>query len=164
MDSMFHLWRISLARSMMIFRRASRMSSILSRVTLAAQGTDAVDAFNACCDEGCGDAVEAGGYGYGAGGSVVFRMQVDFYSADASSLLELAEVKFWSEESLCLAKNCAYNVGFLYDTFNFKSSVYNVLYRKCLGCSRKCALPIVSYILTDYVNRIKARFSRSYEI
>jgi hypothetical protein len=35
---MFHLWRISLARSMMIFRRASRMSSILSRVTLAEHG------------------------------------------------------------------------------------------------------------------------------
>jgi len=35
---MFHLCRISLARSMMIFRRASRMSSILSRLTLAWQG------------------------------------------------------------------------------------------------------------------------------
>ena len=35
---MFHLWRISLARSMIIFRRASRMSSILSKVTLAEQG------------------------------------------------------------------------------------------------------------------------------
>ena len=38
MDSMFHLCRISLARSMMIFLRASRMSSILSRETLALQG------------------------------------------------------------------------------------------------------------------------------
>ena len=35
---MFHLCRISLARSMMIFRRASRMSSILSRLTLAEHG------------------------------------------------------------------------------------------------------------------------------
>ena len=35
---MFHLWRISLARSMMIFRRASRMSSIFSRLTLAPHG------------------------------------------------------------------------------------------------------------------------------
>lgn len=35
---MFHRWRISLARSMMIFRRASRMSSILSRLTFAEQG------------------------------------------------------------------------------------------------------------------------------
>ena len=35
---MFHLWRISFARSMIIFRRASRMSSILSRLTLAEQG------------------------------------------------------------------------------------------------------------------------------
>jgi len=35
---MFHLWRISLARSMIIFRRASRISSILSSVTLALQG------------------------------------------------------------------------------------------------------------------------------
>ena len=35
---MFHLCRISLARSMMIFRRASRMSSILSRLTFAEQG------------------------------------------------------------------------------------------------------------------------------
>ncbi len=35
---MFHRWRISLARSMMTFRRASRMSSILSRLTLALQG------------------------------------------------------------------------------------------------------------------------------
>ncbi len=35
---MFHLWRISLARSMMIFRRASRMSSIFSRLTFAEQG------------------------------------------------------------------------------------------------------------------------------
>ena len=35
---MFHLWRISLARSMIIFRRASRMSSTFSKVTLAEQG------------------------------------------------------------------------------------------------------------------------------
>ena len=35
---MFHLCRISLARSMMIFLRASRMSSTLSRVTLAEHG------------------------------------------------------------------------------------------------------------------------------
>ena len=35
---MFHLWRISLARSMIIFRRASRMSSIFSKSTLAEQG------------------------------------------------------------------------------------------------------------------------------
>jgi hypothetical protein len=35
---MFHLWSISLARSMIILRRASRMSSIFSRVTLAEQG------------------------------------------------------------------------------------------------------------------------------
>jgi hypothetical protein len=35
---MFHLCRISLARSMIIFLRASRMSSILSRSTLALQG------------------------------------------------------------------------------------------------------------------------------
>lgn len=38
MDSMFHLCRISLARSIMIFRRASRMSSMRSRMTLALQG------------------------------------------------------------------------------------------------------------------------------
>ena len=38
MDSMFHLCRISLARSMIIFLRASRMSSILSRNTFAEQG------------------------------------------------------------------------------------------------------------------------------
>ena len=38
MDSMFHLCRISLARSMMIFLRASRMSSIFSRMTLALHG------------------------------------------------------------------------------------------------------------------------------
>ena len=35
---MFHLCRISLARSMIIFRRASRISSILSKVTFAEQG------------------------------------------------------------------------------------------------------------------------------
>ena len=38
MDSMFHLCRISLARSMITFRLASLMSSILSRTTLAEQG------------------------------------------------------------------------------------------------------------------------------
>ena len=38
MDSMFHRWRISLARSMMIFRLASRMSSIFSRRTFALHG------------------------------------------------------------------------------------------------------------------------------
>jgi hypothetical protein len=38
MDSMFHLWRISLARSIITLRLASRMSSILSRFTLAEQG------------------------------------------------------------------------------------------------------------------------------
>jgi len=35
---MFHLWRISLARSIITLRLASRMSSILSRDTLAEQG------------------------------------------------------------------------------------------------------------------------------
>ena len=35
---MFHLWRISLARSIMTLRLASRMSSILSRDTFAEQG------------------------------------------------------------------------------------------------------------------------------
>ena len=35
---MFHRWRISLARSIMTFRRASRISSILSRFTFAEQG------------------------------------------------------------------------------------------------------------------------------
>ena len=35
---MFHRWRISLARSMMIFRLASRMSSIFSRRTFALHG------------------------------------------------------------------------------------------------------------------------------
>ena len=35
---MFHLWRISLARSIIIFRLASRISSILSRNTLALHG------------------------------------------------------------------------------------------------------------------------------
>ena len=35
---MFHLCRMSLARSMMILRRASRMSSIFSRKTFAPQG------------------------------------------------------------------------------------------------------------------------------
>ncbi len=74
-------------------------------------------------------------------------MQVNFYSADASSLLELAEIKFRSEKSFCLAKNCAYNVRFFDDPFDFKSSVYNVLYRKCLGCSRKCALPVNYLVL-----------------
>ncbi len=38
MDSMFHLCRISFARSMIILRLASRMSSILSRVTFAEHG------------------------------------------------------------------------------------------------------------------------------
>ena len=38
MDSMFHLWRISFALSIMIFRLASRMSSTFSSVTLAEQG------------------------------------------------------------------------------------------------------------------------------
>jgi hypothetical protein len=35
---MFHLCRISLARSMIIFRRASRISSIFSKITLAEHG------------------------------------------------------------------------------------------------------------------------------
>jgi hypothetical protein len=35
---MFQRWRISLARSMIIFLRASRISSIRSRLTLALQG------------------------------------------------------------------------------------------------------------------------------
>jgi len=35
---MFHLWRISLARSIIILRLASRISSILSRNTLALHG------------------------------------------------------------------------------------------------------------------------------
>ena len=91
-------------------------------------------------------------------------MQVDFDSADAPSFLEFSQVKFRAEKSFCLTENCSNNVGFFNYTFNFKSSVYNVLYRKCLGCSRKYALPIVSYILFDYVNRTRASFSRNDEI
>jgi hypothetical protein len=80
-------------------------------------------------------------------------MEFDFDSADASSFLEFSEVKFWTEKSFCLPENCADDIGFFNYTFNFKSSVYNVLYRKGLGLSRKYATP-VSYYLLDYVNRI----------
>ena len=69
-------------------------------------------------------------------------MQIDFDSADAPGFLEFAQVKFGTEKSFCLPENCSNNVGFFNYTFNFKSSVYNVLYRKCLGCSRKYATPV----------------------
>ncbi len=67
-------------------------------------------------------------------------MQVYFDSADATGLLEFSEVKFWSEESFGLPKNCPYDVGFFYDPFKFKSCVDNILYSECLGCSRKLDL------------------------
>lgn len=73
-------------------------------------------------------------------------MQVYFDAADSAGFLQFSKIKFWSEESFCLAKNCAYNIGFLDDTFNFKFSVYNVLYRKGLGLSRKYATPIVNLL------------------
>jgi hypothetical protein len=31
-----------------------------------------------------------------------------------------------------LTENCAYNIGFFYHAFYFKSGMHNVLYRKCL--------------------------------
>jgi hypothetical protein len=112
------------------------------KCNFGAARSNAVDAFDACCDESGGNAVKAGGNGYCTISSIVFRVQVDFDSAYASSFLELAEIKFWTEKSFCLPKNCSNNIGFFNYTFNFKSSVYNVLYRKCLGCSRKYATPM----------------------
>lgn len=97
-----------------------------------AAGADAVDAFHACSDKRCGYAIEAGGYGYAAVGAVVFRVQVDFDSADASSFLQLSEIKLWTEQSFCLTENCAYNIRFFNYTFDLKFSMYNVLYRKGL--------------------------------
>jgi len=76
-------------------------------------------------------------------------MKLNFDSPDAPSLLKFAEIKFWAKKTFCLPENCSYDIGFFYYTFNFKSSVYNVLYSKGLGCSRKCATPVVSYILFD---------------
>ncbi len=73
-------------------------------------------------------------------------MKIDFYSADASGFLEFSEVKFWTEKSFCLPENCADDIGFFNYTFNFKFSVYNVLYRKGLGLSRKCATPVNYFI------------------
>ncbi len=74
-------------------------------------------------------------------------MEVDFDSANSACFLQFSKIKFWTEESFCLAKNCAYNIRFLDDTFNFKFSVYNVLYRKGLGLSRKYATPICKFII-----------------
>ena len=86
-------------------------------------------------------------------------MEVDFDSADASSFLEFSEIKFRAEKTFCLAKNSANNIGFFNDTFNIKSSVYNVLYRKGLGLSRKYATPCKVYYLFDYVIALIAGFS-----
>ncbi len=73
-------------------------------------------------------------------------MQIDFDSADASSFLEFSEIKFRAEKTFSLAKNSPNNVWFFNNTFNFKSSVYNVLYRKGLGLSRKYATPVVNLL------------------
>jgi hypothetical protein len=73
-------------------------------------------------------------------------MKINFYSADATSFLKFSEVKFRAKKSLSLPENCADYIRFFNYTFNIKFSVYNVLYRKGLGCSRKCATPIVSYV------------------
>jgi len=97
-----------------------------------ATGTDTVDAFYACGDKRCGYPIEAGRYGYAAVGAVIFRMQLDFDSADASSFLQLSEVQFWTEKSFCLTENCAYNIWFFNYTFYLKFSMYNVLYSKGL--------------------------------
>jgi len=74
-------------------------------------------------------------------------MEVNFDSADASSFLEFSEVKFRAEKSFSLAKNSANNIRFFNYTFNIKSSVYNVLYRKGLGLSRKYATPCKLFII-----------------
>jgi len=64
---------------------------------LSAAGTDTVDAFYASGDERCGYPIEAGGYDYAAVCAVVFRVQVNFDSADASGFLQFPEVQFWTE-------------------------------------------------------------------
>jgi hypothetical protein len=66
-------------------------------VNFSTAGANAVDAFNAGGDKRGGYAVETGGDGYGAIGAVVFRMEVDFDSSDASGFLALSEVEFWPE-------------------------------------------------------------------
>ena len=68
---------------------------------------------------------------------VVFAVQVDFDSADATGFLEFSKVQFGSKKSFCLSENCSDHVGFFDDAFNFESCVYNILYGKGLRCSRK---------------------------
>jgi len=69
-------------------------------------------------------------------------MQVYFYSTDPASFLEFSQIEFRSKKTLGLSKNSSDNIGFLNDTLNLELCVYNVLYRKCLGYSRKCAPPV----------------------
>ena len=69
-------------------------------------------------------------------------MQFYFYSTDSASFLEFSQIEFWSKKTLGLSKNSSDNIGFLNDTLNLELCVYNVLYRKCLGYSRKFAPPV----------------------
>jgi hypothetical protein len=70
-------------------------------------------------------------------------MQINLDSADAPRFLELAQVKFRPKKPFGLTKNRADYVGFFNYAFNFKSRVYNILYGKGLGCSRKCYLRLL---------------------
>jgi hypothetical protein len=101
-------------------------------------GSNAVYAFYAGCDECGAYAVQACWNGYGAECPVVFRMQVDFYSADSSCFLKFPKIKLRPEKSFCLSENCSNDIWFFNDAFDIKLGVYNILYSKRLGCSRKC--------------------------
>ena len=135
---------------MMIFRRASRMSSIFSRLTLAEHGpTRLMLSMLAAIS-----AVETRSR---LVGMVIEPVVWSFFEcrsisilSDAACFLQFSQVKFWSEKSFCLPENCADYVGFFYNAFYFESCKYNVLNRKCLGCSRKYALPddlFIDYLL-----------------
>ncbi len=91
-------------------------------------------------------------------------MEVYFYSADATGFLEFSEVEFRTEKSLCLPENCADDIGFFNNTFNIKFGMYNVLYRKGLGCSRKYATPVCKFYVYLIMLIAHASYSRDYEI
>jgi hypothetical protein len=132
---MFHLWRISLARSIIILRLASRMSSIFSRNTLAEHGPTRFMLSMLA-------AISAVLTLSRLVGMVIVPVVWSFFECNSISILPMRPV-FWSSLRSSLPENCAYNVWFFHYAFDFKSGVYNILYGKCLGCSRKCTPPIL---------------------
>src|SRR6185437_5133022 len=52
---------------------------------------------------------------------------IDFYSSYLRHLLEFIQVHFWTKQTFCLAKNCAYDIGFFNESIDVEAELNVIL-------------------------------------